>query len=308
MMPNDDDNDNGFLNLFAKFNLSLDSLNTKLDKQLRQEQFRLSQLPNGITLARLSQLQGSTDIQDFGGPQPGRTWSVRLLAAFQSPFTSYATDLPTRNIGAVPAAGSDPAPFTAVANSILETVDLTLTTSAAVANRQVTLIIDDGVNVVYRLNASAVQTATQTVEYTFAAGMQESAIRNGVLAHGLPTMMIGGGWRVRIVTTGLQAGDQWSAMTVAFRQQTGSGGAATVTWYVGQNMVGVANGQLPATMARWQFTLIPGFQNFSSDIIKILPGERLLAGITNGGGGNSIALIASINDQPLYAASPVSIE
>lgn len=305
--PNDVD-ENPLIKLYAKLNLSIDSLSNKVDKQLRTEQQRLANLPNSITFSRLSQLQGSTDIQDFGGPQPGRLWSVRLLAAFQSPLTSYQTDLATRNIGAVPAAGSDPAPFTAVANSVLESVDLTLTTSATVANRQVTLIIDDGVNVVYRLNASAVQTASQTVEYTFAAGMQESPLRNGVLAHGLPTMTIGGGWRVRIVTTNLQAGDQWTAMTVAFRQQTGSGGAATVTWYVGQNMVGVANGQPPATMARWQFGLIPGFQNFSTDTIRVLPGERLLAGITNGGAGNGIALIATINDQPQYAGAPVTIE
>lgn len=85
-------------------------------------------------------------------------------------------------------------------------------------------------------------------------------------------------------------------------------GPPVVTWYVGQNMPGPAAGQLPSTMARWQFAAVPAFQNFTADVIQVKAGQQLLAGITGAPASTALSLIASVNDQPMYAGAPVIIE
>lgn len=89
--PTDDTEDNGLFNVFAKFNLTLDKLSAQLDRQARNEQRRLAMLPNYVPVLRMSTPGAAvTDVQDFGGPQPGRQWIVRLLAAFASPLAPNA--------------------------------------------------------------------------------------------------------------------------------------------------------------------------------------------------------------------------
>ena len=169
-----EDSSNALVNLFAKFNLSIDRLSDRIDRQNQLEQRRLAGMPNGITFPRLSLIPaGGTDVVEFNGPPPGRVWIVRMLGAIASPL---------------------------------------------------------GAN------------------------------------------------------------------------------ASVVTWYVGQNMPGPAVGQLPATMARWQFATVPAFQNFTADVIRIKSGEHLIAGITGAPAGSSLALIAAVNDQPEYIGAPVTIE
>lgn len=172
-MPDVDDNP--LVALFAKFDLSINSLTRQVARANQLEQQRLAALPNYLPIARMSSPGAAVvDFQDFQGPQPGRIWVVRLLAAVAQPLAANA---------------------------------------------------------------------------------------------------------------------------------------ALVTWYVGQNMPGPAAGMMPSTMARWQFPSVPGFQNFTSDVIKVLPGERLIAGLTGIPASSQIALIAAINDQPLYAQSfPVAVE
>lgn len=86
-----DQDDNGMFNLFAKLNVSLDRMSDKMDRQARADQQRLASLPNYLPIARQSNPSGATDIQDFGGPQPGRQWVVRLFAAFASPLAANAS-------------------------------------------------------------------------------------------------------------------------------------------------------------------------------------------------------------------------
>jgi hypothetical protein len=65
-------------------------------------------------------------------------------------------------------------------------------------------------------------------------------------------------------------------------------------------MPGAAAGMLPSGMARWQFPSIPAFKDFS-DLIRVVPGERLLAGLTGVPASSFIALTAIVQDMPLFA-------
>jgi hypothetical protein len=158
------DSNGAFLNLFGKLTASIDSLSATISKQMQREQWLLSHVPVSIPVTG-STLNGDvTRIVDFGGPQPGREWVIRLLTA---------------------------------------------TTDAMATN------------------------------------------------------------------------------------------AAQVTWYVGNN-IPTGAGTLLADWAIWQFTTVPGFQNFTSDVHHIKSGEHLLAGVTGIVGGTPIRLKASIHDEILY--------
>jgi hypothetical protein len=108
---------------------------------------------------------------------------------------------------------------------------------------------------------------------------------------------------------GPQPGRQWVVRLLAAVASPLAANAALVTWYVGQNMPGPGTGMPPATMAVWQFASVPGFQNFTADVIKVMPGEHLVAGLTAIPASSNIALKAIINDQPLFAAgAAVAVE
>lgn len=100
---------------------------------------------------------------------------------------------------------------------------------------------------------------------------------------------------------GPQPGRMWVVRLLAALASPIAANAAVVTWYVGQIMPGPAAGMLPSTMAVWQFPSVPGFQNFTSDVIKVLPGEHLIAGLTGVPASSLIALKAAINDQPMFS-------
>ena len=86
----------------------------------------------------------------------------------------------------------------------------TLVTSAAVANRLVTLIVDDGANELFRVNAAVTQAASLTYSYSFASAVSDTVVPGNVVK--LPQLIIKSGYRIRTLTTNLQAGDDWSAM------------------------------------------------------------------------------------------------
>lgn len=166
----DTDSPGGLFDLFAKVHIAIDGLTDEIKKTRQAEQRRLAMLPNYVPFSRMSNPSGVTDIIDFGGPQPGRQWVVRLLSAVASPLAANA---------------------------------------------------------------------------------------------------------------------------------------ALVTWYVGQIMPGPAAGMLPASMARWQFDSVPAFKNFTGTVIKIMPGEHLIVGLTAVPAASFIAINAAVEDAPLYDASRV---
>lgn len=112
-----------------------------------------------------------------------------------------------------PAAGAD---FTvsvpAGARYRLISLFATLTTAVAVANRGVTLVVDDGVNILGQYPAQTVQAASLAVGYTFGDSVTGQASVQGFESVSTPGMMfLGQNWRIRSVTSNIQAADQWSA-------------------------------------------------------------------------------------------------
>lgn len=99
---------------------------------------------------------------------------------------------------------------------------------------------------------------------------------------------------------GPQPGRQWVVRLLVAVAQPLAANASVVSWYVGQIMPGPAAGMLPASMLRWQFASVPGIQSFTSDIIKVLPGEHLIAGLT--GPITNVMLNVAVNDQPLFSS------
>lgn len=92
----------------------------------------------------------------------------------------------------------------------IRTLRFQLVTAIAVANRQVHIVLDDSANVFYDHPALAVQVASTTVTYVAAPGVQALTTTDGVQVIPLPqdTMMFVS-WRLRTVTTGIQAADDF---------------------------------------------------------------------------------------------------
>lgn len=123
--------------------------------------------------------------------------------------------------------GTDPAVNTEISQTVpagfvwrLVAIRFSLQTDANVANRSVSLNIDDGTaNIPIALPASAVQAASLGVFYQGVANGVTAAVV-GIQQIGLPPggVLMLPGWRVRTVTSLIQAGDNYSAPVLYFEQ------------------------------------------------------------------------------------------
>jgi hypothetical protein len=115
-----------------------------------------------------------------------------------------------------PAAGADFSYSAAVlSRASLLGIVATLTTGAAVANRLVQGVIDDGVNISVLAPAVAVQAASLAIQYVFLPGMSPQAPVGGDQIVGLGSgAKMGTNWRFRTLTQNIQAADQWSAISL----------------------------------------------------------------------------------------------
>lgn len=104
---------------------------------------------------------------------------------------------------------------------------------------------------------------------------------------------------------GPQPGRVWIVRLLTAVANPLAANASLVTWYVGQIMPGPAAGMLPSTMVRWQFASVPAFEKFTSDVITVKPGERLIAGLTGIPASTNIALTVSVDDQPIASLATV---
>lgn len=96
-----------------------------------------------------------------------------------------------------------------------------------------------------------------------------------------------------------QPGRQWNIRLLATVTSTLAANAAVVTWYIGQRVPFPTAGMLSPDWAVWQFSSVPGFKDFSSNNITVLPRQHLMAGIT-GGTGATYMLTARFADLPVY--------
>ena len=96
----------------------------------------------------------------------------------------------------------------------LYAVRVRLVTSAAVATRTLTLVIDDGANILWQKIAPATQTASLTRDYVFVLPPYTDAgafDANNQIVLTLPAIPMLPGHRIRTLTTNLQAGDDFGA-------------------------------------------------------------------------------------------------
>lgn len=115
--------------------------------------------------------------------------------------------------------GTDPAANTEFSETVpanarwrLLAVSVALVADANAANRETTLIIDDGATIVAEIPSGTAQTANQTRRLTFARNVQRFATAQALgIAAPLPDAILMGGYRVRSVTTNIQAGDNYGA-------------------------------------------------------------------------------------------------
>lgn len=95
----------------------------------------------------------------------------------------------------------------------LLTFRTTLTTDATVANRRHTLVMDDGTTIFWHHVFAADQTASVAQEYHWARGLgfEKTTANLSVANIGLPDVPLYPGFRIRTVTSGIVAGDDYSA-------------------------------------------------------------------------------------------------
>jgi hypothetical protein len=86
-----DDSTGGFnLKVFADLGIKLGTLADELGKRNRLDQARIRMNPRYIPIERMSSQATATDLVDFGGPEDGLIWTVKLLIAAQSPDPTVA--------------------------------------------------------------------------------------------------------------------------------------------------------------------------------------------------------------------------
>lgn len=144
-----------------------------------------------------------------------------------SPLT-YGPGRPVVQPVAAPAAGASWPVQRVTGEAILRVklVTVSLVTSAAVANRLVSLDYQDADgNLLFRAPAAAVQAAALTVQYSFGWGYDAATNGGTAQASPLPDVFLEQGWRV-VLTVGLiDAADQVSAgRLVVEKLYTGDGG------------------------------------------------------------------------------------
>lgn len=116
-------------------------------------------------------------------------------------------------VGTDPAAGveiSETVPTNAIWR--LQSFLARLVTDATVGNRFPTLLLDDGANVFQRYPNSALQAASQTMDWQWSPiGAAFGSAGSFQLGFIPPDLYLPGGFRIRTSTGGIQAGDNWGA-------------------------------------------------------------------------------------------------
>jgi len=115
-----------------------------------------------------------------------------------------------------PSAGADWVyTVTAGYRTRIRSVSFLLTTSASVATREVTLIIDDGAHIVGQFAATVTQAASLAIQYTGSAApyapVTQPAVANIPLP---PDLVLPSTYRLRSSTAAIQAADQYSVIYV----------------------------------------------------------------------------------------------
>lgn len=94
-----------------------------------------------------------------------------------------------------------------------------LTTSATIATRAVTFLVDDGANPLFQIEAPSSQAASLVQLYNLSQiGARSDKVATSVIAIPFPDIIMGPGYRLRTSTAALQAGDQYTAPNYAVEE------------------------------------------------------------------------------------------
>lgn len=114
--------------------------------------------------------------------------------------------------------GTDPAANTEISETvperrrwILRSFHFQLVTDVNGANRYITIIIDDGTNVLFQFRVAQVQIADKTYNYSFADINVDETFVDPELFHPLPNLTLFAGCRIRTITTDRQVTDNYGA-------------------------------------------------------------------------------------------------
>lgn len=98
-------------------------------------------------------------------------------------------------------------------------ISATLTTAVAAANRMANVVIDDGANIVAQLPAFSLQAASLAFVYTGSSGVAGYLAPGTTVVIGFPSdLMLAASWRIRSLTTAIQAADQWSNIWMSVQE------------------------------------------------------------------------------------------
>ncbi len=150
--------------------------------------------------------------KDYVTPMVAVTWpGGRTVSGLDGPGALYSI-APT-----VPGPGVDWTQTVPTgARWLVQGVHSHLLNSATVANRGPRLIIDDGTTIQMSAYSGFTSPAGVSADWDWAAGQGNSAAVSNLIsaAMAFPVYMLAG-WRIRVATSALQAGDQWSAIRLS---------------------------------------------------------------------------------------------
>lgn len=115
-----------------------------------------------------------------------------------------------------PAAGADWSySITAGLRQRIQSINASLTTSAAVANRIVVAYVTESTHTIFQAASPSAQTASTTVAYSLCPGLPAQVLTAGTVIIPLPAGLIQGtNTRIGVTTQALQAADQWGTEVV----------------------------------------------------------------------------------------------
>jgi hypothetical protein len=131
----------------------------------------------------------------------------------------------TLKTGTDQAAGSEISETITALTKGLYAVRFRLVTSATVATRTVSLVIDDGTNILWQKVAGATQAASLTRDYVFTRGVTDGVAfdANNQIVMSLPNdFPILPNFRIRTITTNIQAGDNFAAPLLLVNEVLGT--------------------------------------------------------------------------------------
>jgi hypothetical protein len=256
--------------IFAKFNLTLSSIDSEIKARRQREQMQLKNLPRSFMLPFTMPIDNNgRGMLDIGGPTPGREWIVREITAVDSNYLGEQ-DTGASNTGAAGAATS------VTLNGQALITGFSVSTGVATAAGQVTITLT-GVNggpytwYLEESTASAVfMNESLNLISQNSATLSVSALVNG----GTVAVNLFG-------TTGVSGAD--------------------LTWYIGQNINQGINTPLPQSMAFARMHGIPNEITYTSDVVRIIQNQRIILGAMAATTNSTINGMVKILDQPAFA-------